>query len=41
MNVLRLAGVATVLGLGAFVLIMVKRERLGSAKPEKERIENV
>jgi protein SCO1/2 len=41
MNVLRLAGVATVLGLGAFVLIMVRRERLSSAKPEKEGIENV
>jgi len=41
MNVLRLAGLATVLGLSAFVLVMVRRDRLGRAKPEKEGIENV
>ena len=41
MNSLRLAGLATVLGLSAFVLIMVKRERLGRAKTEKGGLENV
>jgi protein SCO1/2 len=41
MNVLRLAGVATALGLGAFVLIMVKRERVGRAKAKKEGLEHV
>lgn len=34
MNVLRLAGMATVLGLAAFVLVMVRRERVGSIKKE-------
>jgi len=37
-NVLRLAGLATVLGLSAFVLVMVRRERVGSIK--KEGIDN-
>jgi protein SCO1/2 len=40
-NVLRLAGLATVLGLSAFVLVMVRRERLGRAKTEKDGLENV
>ena len=34
MNVLRLAGFATVLGLAAFVLVMLRRERVGSIKKE-------
>ena len=38
MNALRLAGLATVLGLSAFVLIMVRRERVGNIK--KEGVEN-
>ena len=38
MNVLRLAGAATVLGLAAFVLVMVRRERVGTIK--KEGVEN-
>lgn len=38
MNALRLAALATVLGLSAFVLVMVKREGVGSAK--KEGVEN-
>ena len=41
MNVLRLAGLATVLGLSAFMLIMIRRERLGRAKMDKEGHENV
>ncbi|MGH7825068.1 MAG: SCO family protein [Candidatus Binatia bacterium] len=40
-NVLRLAGVATALGLGSCVFIMVRRERLGRAKTDKEGIQNV
>ena len=40
MNVLRLAALATVLALSAFVVVMVKRERVG-AKTEKEGLENV
>ncbi|MGH8543583.1 MAG: SCO family protein [Gammaproteobacteria bacterium] len=40
-NVLRLAGVATALGLGSYVLIMVRRERAGRAKTDKEGIRNV
>ena len=38
MNVLRLAGLATVLSLSAFVLVMVRRERVGNIR--KERPEN-
>jgi protein SCO1/2 len=41
MNVLRLAAIATVGGLSAFVLVMVRRERLGRAKTEKDGLENV
>jgi len=41
MNVLRLAGVATTLGLGAFVLIMLRPERVGRARAKKEGLENV
>ncbi|MBI4527050.1 MAG: SCO family protein [Deltaproteobacteria bacterium] len=41
MNALRLAGLATVLGLSAFVLVMVRRERAGKAKAEKEGLEDV
>jgi protein SCO1/2 len=41
MSALRLAALATVLGLSAFVLVMVRRERLGRAKTEKEGLENV
>jgi hypothetical protein len=41
MNALRLAALATVLGLSAFVLVMVRRERVGRAKTEKEGLENV
>jgi protein SCO1/2 len=40
MNTLRLAALATVLALSAFVVVMVKRERVG-AKTEKEGLENV
>lgn len=40
-NVLRLAGLGTALGLGSYVLIMVRRERLGRAKTDKKGIQNV
>jgi protein SCO1 len=39
MNVLRLAGLATVLILGAFVLVMLRRERFGRVKMEHEKKE--
>jgi protein SCO1/2 len=41
MNALRLAALATVLGLSAFVLIMVRRERFSRARAKKEGLENV
>jgi protein SCO1/2 len=36
MNVLRLAGLATLLILGAFVLVMLRRERLGKIRAKHE-----
>ena len=40
MNVLRLAGLVTALGLGAFVIIMLRRERFGVARQARQKAED-
>jgi protein SCO1/2 len=37
MNVLRLAGTATVLALGGFVLVMLRRDRRAGLRPREAR----
>ena len=37
MNVIRLAGLATVLGLGTFIVVMLRRERLANLETREAR----